>query len=113
MRTNGSAHDLPRSVLLAVWLDARPADGDPLDRALHAIELDDEPHTVAGWAEAETSLRDALSILIWADAHEAVSLEAANTRDTAVSPTQTHIRRSIQRLDRSNASRARRLRRGN
>jgi hypothetical protein len=61
VRTTGSAHDLPRSVLLAVWLDARPSDGDPLDRALHAIELDDEPHTVAGWAEAETSLRDAMS----------------------------------------------------
>ncbi|MHB1491675.1 hypothetical protein GALL_341910 [mine drainage metagenome] len=61
MRTTGSAHDLPRSVLLAVWLDARPSDGIPLDRALNAIQLDDEPHTVAGWAEAEISLRDALS----------------------------------------------------
>ena len=61
VRTTGSAHDLPRSVLLAVWLDARPSSGIPLDRALNAIQLDDEPHTVAGWAEEEISLRAALS----------------------------------------------------
>ncbi len=61
VRTTGSAHDVPRSVLLAVWLDARPSAGIPLDRALNAIQLDDEPHTVAGWAEEEISLRAALS----------------------------------------------------
>lgn len=61
MRTTGSPHDLPRSVLLALWLDARPSDGRALDRALRAVQRDDEPHTVSGWADTEVSLRDAMS----------------------------------------------------
>ena len=38
-----SALDLPRSVLLALWLTA--ASGEPA-RVVAAVQADDEPHTV-------------------------------------------------------------------
>lgn len=42
---------LPRSVLLALWLDGTGAGPDHLRRALRSIEDDDEPHAVEGAAD--------------------------------------------------------------
>ncbi|WP_182113721.1 MULTISPECIES: hypothetical protein [unclassified Actinotalea] len=42
------ALELPRSVLLALWLQGVGAGADPLRRAVAAVEGDDEPHVVTG-----------------------------------------------------------------
>jgi hypothetical protein len=39
---------LPRSVLLALWVQLVPQGSGPLARAVHAVQGDDEPHTVTG-----------------------------------------------------------------
>ena len=39
---------LPRSVLLALWVQRVGAGSEPLQRAVRAVEGDDEPHTVTG-----------------------------------------------------------------
>lgn len=41
---------LPRSVLLALWLSAAGAGAEPVNRAVRAVEGDDEPHTVT-WSD--------------------------------------------------------------
>jgi hypothetical protein len=53
--------DLPRSVLLALWLSPDPAGRRP-DRAamLRAVQGDDEPHDVVSDDAPETSLADAI-----------------------------------------------------
>lgn len=60
---------LPRSVRLALWWAARPAEpgedavGAWARRAVRAVEGDDEPHTVRTADGEETSLRDHLTAL--------------------------------------------------
>jgi len=53
--------DLPRSVLLALWLAPDPGGAHPdRDALLRAVQGDDEPHEVARDGEPETTLREAL-----------------------------------------------------
>ena len=44
--------ELPRSVLLALWLQRVGAGAEPLHRAVRAVQGDDEPHTVTDGDEA-------------------------------------------------------------
>ena len=53
--------DLPRSVLLALWLAPDPAGTRPdRDALLHAVQGDDEPHDVVQDGGPTTPLRDAI-----------------------------------------------------
>lgn len=62
---------LPRSVLLALWVQLVAHGSGPLERAVHAVQGDDEPHTVTG--EVSGNLADLVAA--WAGgAREAAAL---------------------------------------
>ena len=54
---------LPRSVLLALWVQLVPHGSAPLERAVAAVQGDDEPHTVTG--EVTGHLADLIAA--WSD----------------------------------------------
>jgi hypothetical protein len=59
----GGMRTLPRSVLLALWLARAPLDPAGLRRAVLAIQQDDEPHIVEGFAPGPVGLEHLMTAL--------------------------------------------------
>ncbi len=59
-----SPRTLPRSVLLALWLRHAPRTRSDLRRAVRAIEREDEPHVVEGYAPIPVGLEELLTGMV-------------------------------------------------
>ena len=65
MDATSSPLTLPRSVLLALWLDAPESGEDHVKRAARAVQGEDEPHSVSGLGAPEMSLHELITM--WLD----------------------------------------------